>query len=1007
MNHIQKLLSDIKNIINKLVASGKYDEIKAWQNDVASLEKLNNMFLDVLDELAAKNADNTAEIKNTAEAVMSKNRNPVQSQFENDVDAVINGTYNGDAALIMGVTPQIYQKLGFSKLPIAITPNHVYSIAVTAQQAKKDNRYRKNINYHGLGAETVKDIYKHISDPIMVIASSDFQNKSQRDSAHKVIAIVDLQVNGKQVIAPIEIDAEVTNGKDRIDVNLVSSYFDKDNLNKILGEANALESSGDVGFYFVDKKRAKNIFKQSKVQYLSRLDSLNSNGIIHKIDNKVNRKIDTVLKSQQFVRWFGDWQNNPEKASKIVNPDGTPKVMYHGTQSSFTVFDKKKAKSYGYYGKGFYFTDSESHAGQYGNSMAVYLDVKNPLEQGKNHISKKQLRKFLEAVAENEDYDIWNYGTEDISEIIDSIYRDDAFAVLQDVNATAIGDLAEAITLFNKVNNTNYDGVITPTETVVYEPTQIKSATDNIGTFDKSNPDIRYSRNRDTDYMTAVENGDMETAQRMVDEAAKNAGYTVKGYHGTGSDFTVFDESKVGGRNVWGKGFYFGSNKGIADDYAQWRERKGGKSRIISAYLKFDNPFIPTESSLGTAEEILDKWFPDMWRSSRELGIGYIQGKLDGSVVDLLQFIAEHNKTEVRDVLSDYGYDGIIDGGEIVAFKASQIKSADPITYDDNGNVIPLSERFDENQEDIRYSRKRLTNQSSTNYTISRNSPLSSTDRAKPNPRSSINWVYQAGLFSVVESKLFHQKISEINQGSQAFRKDADGNYMLPIENKIVFTDGNYDAPEIIKIVEFMSDSETNISNARRLIYRAEKGESSYEETRQILEDLFGYGFVYQYNIGDDKAYEWANERSEGRNRRTVIANYYRMQNRESNFAEDENLQDITPSTKRELSISEEASDYILDTKEYQEILDIVDQRFEATGRKELSPKAIDRLAGKLLTKSKSNYSREQLTERLTALFDFIANSRDVTWEEVTEIAANIAKDMLSESQMLDRSMLK
>lgn len=51
-----------------------------------------------------------------------------------------------------------------------------------------------------------------------------------------------------------------------------------------------------------------------------------------------------MLKSQQFIRWFGDWQNSPETASKIVNFDGTPKVMYHGTQSRFTAFDKKKQR---------------------------------------------------------------------------------------------------------------------------------------------------------------------------------------------------------------------------------------------------------------------------------------------------------------------------------------------------------------------------------------------------------------------------------------------------------------------------------------------------------------------------------------------------------------------------------------------------------------------------------------------------------------------------------------
>lgn len=33
----------------------------------------------------------------------------------------------------------------------------------------------------------------------------------------------------------------------------------------------------------------------------------------------------------------------------------------------------------------------------------------------------------------------------------------------------------------------------------------------------------------------------------------------------------------------------------------------------------------------------------------------------------------------------------------------NQIKSADPVTYDDNGNVIPLSERFNKNNNDIRF----------------------------------------------------------------------------------------------------------------------------------------------------------------------------------------------------------------------------------------------------------------------------------------------------------------
>lgn len=53
--------------------------------------------------------------------------------------------------------------------------------------------------------------------------------------------------------------------------------------------------------------------------------------------------------------------------------------------------------------------------------------------------------------------------------------------------------------------------------------------------------EIKFSRELDTEYLSAVERGDMETAQKMVDEAAKKAGYNIKSYHGTlAMNFTEF-----------------------------------------------------------------------------------------------------------------------------------------------------------------------------------------------------------------------------------------------------------------------------------------------------------------------------------------------------------------------------------------------------------------------------------------------------------------------------------
>ena len=77
-----------------------------------------------------------------------------------------------------------------------------------------------------------------------------------------------------------------------------------------------------------------------------------------------------------------------------------------------------------------------------------------------------------------------------------------------------------------------------------------------------------------------------------------------------------------------------------------------------------------------------------------------------------------HNTRSVAKWAYEHKYDGVIfrnikDNGnygrtnesDVYTFfkPTSQVKSADPVTYDDSGNVIPLSERFNEENEDIRY----------------------------------------------------------------------------------------------------------------------------------------------------------------------------------------------------------------------------------------------------------------------------------------------------------------
>ena len=190
----------------------------------------------------------------------------------------------------------------------------------------------------------------------------------------------------------------------------------------------------------------------------------------------------------------------------------------------------------------------------------------------------------------------------------------------------------------------------------------------------------------DKDYKAAIERGDMKIVQKMVDEAAKNAGYTIRSYHGTlAKDFTEFKKSFIGSRfNYDDKGFFFIDRKNIAEDYAKSEFDSKKKGRVLDVYLRVKKPLLVDKRFClceGLGNPFRDKDVIDVWDAYSEFFKEEAEtGRCDGIIVD----------------------DGT--SKMTVVFNSEQIKSADPITYDDNGNVIPLSERFNSRRTDIRYS---------------------------------------------------------------------------------------------------------------------------------------------------------------------------------------------------------------------------------------------------------------------------------------------------------------
>lgn len=108
----------------------------------------------------------------------------------------------------------------------------------------------------------------------------------------------------------------------------------------MLGNALSNESSGNVSVFYVDKNKATQFLRSSVVQFpgvMSIMDDYVHS--IHDNGSPVKGKFRNVTQTKQFKRWFGDWETHPETASKVVNEDGTPRIVYHGTTENFTVFE--------------------------------------------------------------------------------------------------------------------------------------------------------------------------------------------------------------------------------------------------------------------------------------------------------------------------------------------------------------------------------------------------------------------------------------------------------------------------------------------------------------------------------------------------------------------------------------------------------------------------------------------------------------------------------------------
>lgn len=341
--------------------------------------------------------------------------------FAEQVEDWQNGKFPKNDALLVGRTPEVFRRIGLNDLPMTMNQTHVdYAVNGT----KED---------HQMSLVMLEHLPELLEHPVAIIESATRPNDS-------IVAIVDGTINGKNVIAPITIQTTSKANDVQIDANHLASVHGRGNVENLFKKALQKENADSVGVYYLDKNRASILFGNIRVQFPEISEQAE---LIHSIldaGGSVKQKSMEQTETQQFKRWFKD--------SKVVDEDGKPLIVYHGSDADFNAFDMTKGRANMDIQGAFFSPWDDDAAGYGGNVKAFYLSIKNPADEGTAYKALNRFKGQNEAGVKAREY----------------------------------------------LESLGYDGVNNGGEEyIAFHPEQIKSATDNVGLFDPMNPDTRYS----------------------------------------------------------------------------------------------------------------------------------------------------------------------------------------------------------------------------------------------------------------------------------------------------------------------------------------------------------------------------------------------------------------------------------------------------------------------------------------------------------------------------------
>lgn len=337
INIVTNLIEKLKETVKKLTPNGR--AAKLLQEDIDTYTEARDLWYEGVEKLMEQNASFDTTTSNTDKNINNNTKFSTKEPLSNQIDMVLSGADTSTTHVYIGETSNALLELGIKQLPMLITSAHTYSTIKTEEQAKAEGKYRKNVNYHGLGKDKFIKAIEGMKDPAMIIKSNN-----DTDDARIVLVTNVSDKEERFIVGAIKPSGVGKIENSMKNSNIVLSIYGRNNLQNYIDKAQKENRIIKINLDREVTPRVQfpsGILNQDYTNNLARYREIVNNSISKKKGKDARTSQNIRYSQKTFDEQYDNWdKKDPRQKFTVGNTSEVLKSI--GIEDKTITMDAKK-----------------------------------------------------------------------------------------------------------------------------------------------------------------------------------------------------------------------------------------------------------------------------------------------------------------------------------------------------------------------------------------------------------------------------------------------------------------------------------------------------------------------------------------------------------------------------------------------------------------------------------------------------------------------------------------